>query len=275
MNAPNHISSPLKIAVAGCCGRMGLTLVETVLADPRTVLVAGSERSDFDEMAVKAQLETVGCRNLFVTSDPGRFMESAEAVIDFTSPEVTLAVAKAAAVHGITIIIGTTGWTASQQKELASYANDAVIIQSGNFSLGVNILEKLVEDAARQLDVSYDIEIAEMHHKYKKDAPSGTALMLGQAAARGRGVTLDTKKVTVRDGIVGERKSGDIGFSVMRGGDVVGIHNVLFAGPGEVLEFKHQGFSRAIYAHGAIHAARWASQQKPGRIYSMKDVLGL
>jgi len=267
------MTNPLKIAIAGCCGRMGLTLVQAVLADARMQLVAGSERTDFDEMAAKAKLDTVGCHNLFITSDQARFVESADAVIDFTSPEATLAIAKAVSKRGGIHIIGTTGWTPAQQKELEGCAKNAVIVQSGNFSLGINILENLAEVAARRLDDSYDVEIFEMHHKHKKDAPSGTALMLGKAAASGRGVNLEEKKIAARDGITGERKAGDIGFSVLRGGDVVGVHSVMFAGPGEVIELKHQGFNREIYANGALHAALWARKQKPG-LYSMKDALG-
>lgn len=269
------MTKSLRIAIAGCTGRMGLTLIEAVLANPRTTLVAGSERPEFDEAAARAKLTALGAGNILLTSDPAKLAESADAIIDFTAPEATLAVAKAAAVHGKTLIIGTTGWNAGEQAQLEEYARHAVIVQSGNFSLGVNILEKLVEDAARLLDPSYDIEIAEMHHKHKKDAPSGTALMLGNAAARGRSVDLTSKKVASRNGITGERKQGDIGFAVLRGGDVVGIHHVLFAGPGEVIELKHQGFNRAIYANGALHAALWAKGQSPGVIYSMKDMLGL
>ena len=143
-------------------------------------------------------------------------------------------------------------------------------MQSGNFSLGVNILTNLVEQAARKLGEIYDIEISEMHHRHKKDAPSGTALMLGRAAAIGRGVSLEDKKVLDRDGV---RKAGDIGFSVLRGGDVVGIHNVMFAGGGELVTLSHQGFSREIYANGAIAAALWAKNQ-PAGLYSMRDVIG-
>jgi len=264
----------LKIAIAGCTGRMGLTLVKTVRANKHVSLVAGSERPEFDENAARALLETAGCKNLFVTSDPDTLAEQADAVIDFTSPAATLAVAKAVAKRGGIHIVGTTGFSSAQQKELESYASQARIVQSGNFSLGVNLLETLVEQAAKILNESYDIEIFEVHHKHKKDAPSGTALMLGNAAAKGRGVSLKDKKVSARDGITGERKDGDIGFSVLRGGDVVGLHNVMFAGPGEVIELKHQGFNREIYATGALHAALWAKSQKPG-LYSMKDVLGL
>lgn len=264
----------MKLAIAGCTGRMGLTLVKTVLATDGVTLAAGSERPGFDENAARAQLATVGCTNLFVTSDPDTLAQQADAVLDFTMPAATLAVAKAVAKKGGIHIVGTTGFSAAEQKELESYAKSARIVQSGNFSLGVNLLEVLVEQAAKILGDTYDIEISEMHHKHKKDAPSGTALMLGRAAAKGRAVLLDDKKVAARDGITGERKRGDIGFSVVRGGDVVGVHEVFFAGPGEVIELKHQGFSRDIYAGGAVHAARWAQKQKPG-LYSMKDVLGL
>lgn len=264
----------LKIAVAGCSGRMGLTLVKCISNTKGVTLVGGSERPNFDDTAVKAQLETVGCHNLFVTSDPDTIAKQADAVIDFTAPAATLAMAKAVAKTGGIHIIGTTGFSPEQQKELTSHAGKMRMVLSGNFSLGVNLLEMLVEKAARLLDDSYDIEIFEIHHKHKKDAPSGTALMLGEAASRGRSVKLEDKKVAARDGITGERKRGDIGFSVLRGGDVVGVHNVMFAGPGEVIELKHQGFSREIYANGAIHAALWAKSQKPG-LYSMRDVLGL
>ena len=264
----------LKIAIAGCCGRMGQTLIKTVLATPAVTLVAGSERSGFNETTVNAQLEGVGCKNLFITSSPELLAEEADAILDFTSPESTLALAKAAAKFGRVHIVGTTGFNDTQKRELSLYAQEARIVQSGNFSIGVNLLEKLVEQTARMLDDSYDIEIFEMHHKHKKDAPSGTALMLGDAAAKGRGVNLYDKKVSARDGIHGERRQGDIGFAASRGGDVVGIHQVLFAGPGEIIEIKHQGFNRDIYATGALRAAIWAQGRKPG-LYSMKDVLGL
>ena len=190
----------LKIAIAGCCGRMGQTLIKTVLATPAVTLVAGSERSGFNETTVNAQLEGVGCKNLFITSSPELLAEEADAILDFTSPESTLALAKAAAKFGRVHIVGTTGFNDTQKRELSLYAQEARIVQSGNFSIGVNLLEKLVEQTARMLDDSYDIEIFEMHHKHKKDAPSGTALMLGDAAAKGRGVNLYDKKVSARDG---------------------------------------------------------------------------
>jgi 4-hydroxy-tetrahydrodipicolinate reductase len=264
----------LRVGIAGCSGRMGLTLVQAALGHERIMLSAASERPGFDEHAVAAQLATVGSKNLFVTSDVERFVEQADAVLDFTSPAATLANAKAVAAKGGIHIVGTTGFSDAEQKALEGYASQARIVQSGNFSLGVNVLQSLVERAAALLGEAYDIEIFEAHHKHKKDAPSGTALMLGRAAAKGRGVTLEEKKVAARDGITGERKAGDIGFSVVRGGDIVGIHDVIFAGQGETVTLKHQGFDRIIYANGALHAALWVADQAPG-LYSMKDVLGL
>ena len=267
-------SASLAVGIAGCSGRMGLTLVQAALTHAGISLVVGSERPGFDDNAVAGALATVGSKHLFVTSDVAHFVEAAEAIIDFTSPEASLANARAIAAKGGIHIVGTTGFSAAEQRTLESYAKQARIVQSGNFSLGINVLQNLVEQAAKLLNQGYDIEIFEAHHKHKKDAPSGTALMLGHAAAKGRGVMLEDKKVVARDGITGERVEGDIGFSVVRGGDIVGLHEVLFAGSGEVITLKHQGFDRIIYANGALHAALWAQSQKPG-LYSMKDVLGL
>lgn len=255
----------MKIAIAGCMGRMGQTLISATLADPRFTLNAGSERAAVEP----ARLAALSAAGLTIVSDAAALVAASDAVIDFTSPESTLAIAEAAAQKGSIHIIGTTGLSREDEQALHSFAAKARIVKSGNFSLGVNLLEKLVEEAAKKLADDYDIEIFEMHHKHKKDAPSGTALMLGDAAARGRKVALAEKQAIDRDGI---RKQGDIGFSVARGGDVVGIHTVTFAGPGEVLELKHQGFNREIYAKGALHAALWASPRKPG-LYTMRDVL--
>ncbi|NBX03639.1 MAG: 4-hydroxy-tetrahydrodipicolinate reductase [Alphaproteobacteria bacterium] len=259
----------MKIAIAGCTGRMGLTLVKAVLETDGAVLAGGSERAGFDAAAARAMHAAIGAE-ITITSDAAALVAASDAVIDFTSPEATLANAREAAKKGSILIVGTTGFSAAQQEELKSYASHARVVQSGNFSIGVNLLEKLVEDAARKLADDYDIEIFEMHHRHKKDSPSGTALMLGRAAALGRGVDFEAKKAIDRDGV---RNIGDIGFSVQRGGDVVGVHDVMFAGPGETITLKHQGFSREIYATGAIRAALWAAGQKPG-LYSMKDVLG-
>ena len=246
----------MNIAIAGCMGRMGQMLVSATLADGRFVLAAGSER------------ETVRADFPVVTS-AAELVAMSDAVIDFTTPAYTLEVAEAASAKGSIHIIGTTGFSVAELAKLDGFSASARIVKSGNYSLGVNLLEKLVEEAAAKLSDEYDIEIFEMHHRHKKDAPSGTALMLGEAAARGRKVNLESKKAIDRDTL---RNSGDIGFSVARGGDVVGIHTVSFAGPGEIIELKHQGFSRDIYAKGALHAALWAKSQKPG-LYSMRDVM--
>ena len=254
------MENALTLGIAGCSGRMGCALVAAANANKAVKLVAGSVRV--------GELPQVA--GLFVTSDQAIFAGKADAIIDFTAPDATIALAKEVAKTGGIIIIGTTGFSAEQQKELEICAKTARIVQSGNFSLGVNILTNLVEQAARKLGEIYDIEISEMHHRHKKDAPSGTALMLGRAAAIGRGVSLEDKKVLDRDGV---RKAGDIGFSVLRGGDVVGIHNVMFAGGGELVTLSHQGISREIYANGAIAAALWAKNQ-PAGLYSMRDVIG-
>ncbi|MFW0778048.1 MAG: 4-hydroxy-tetrahydrodipicolinate reductase [Rickettsiales bacterium] len=261
----------MKIAVAGCTGRMGLTVVKAVLARDDMTLVAGSRPTGFDNEAAKAQLVLADCHGLSVTSDPKELMAEADALIDFTYPEVTLSHAEAVAEKGAIHIIGTTGFTGGQQKRLETLSEKATIVQAGNFSLGVNLLAQLVEQAAKMLDENYDIEINEVHHRHKKDAPSGTALLLGRAAARGRGVKLEEKKAVDRSG---ERKLGDIGFSVQRAGGVVGIHDVTLAGENEMITLSHQGFNRKIFADGSLTAALWAKDKKPG-LYSMRDVLAL
>jgi 4-hydroxy-tetrahydrodipicolinate reductase len=255
------MNDQLTLAIAGCTGRMGQALIASANDNPAVKITAGSIRAGAPK----------NTGDLFITSDPAIVAQKAEAAIDFTTPEATLALAREIAKTGGVLVIGTTGFSDGQQKKLNEFADSARIVQSGNFSLGVNILESMVERAAELLGEGYDIEISEMHHRYKKDAPSGTALMLGRAAARGRRENLDSKKVMERGG---EREKGDIGFSVLRGGDVVGIHNVMFAGNGELITLSHQGFSRAIFATGAIAAALWARERKPG-MYSMRDVIGL
>ncbi|MDX2112990.1 MAG: 4-hydroxy-tetrahydrodipicolinate reductase [Alphaproteobacteria bacterium] len=253
----------LTLAISGAAGRMGQTLIAAALADARFKLVAVSERP---EAASSLKIDA----SVAVVITPQALLEKADAVIDFTAPASSLALAEAAAAKGAVHIIGTTGFSDSEQKKIAELSARARIVQSGNFSLGVNLLAALVEQAAKALDDRYDIELFEMHHKHKKDAPSGTALMLGRAAATGRGVDFESKKKLDRDG---ERRRGDIGFSVARGGDVVGIHDVMLAGPGETITLSHQGFDRTIYASGALAAGLWAKDQKPG-LYSMRDVLG-
>jgi 4-hydroxy-tetrahydrodipicolinate reductase len=195
-------------------------------------------------------------------------------VIDFTAPEASVAQARACAEIGSVHVIGTTGFTPAQTSAIQAAGSRARIVQSANFSLGVNVLSALVERAAALLDAEYDIEIDEMHHRLKKDSPSGTALLLAASAAKGRGIELSKAHRHYGEGMLGERERGTIGMSARRGGEVVGVHTVTFAGPGETLELTHRAQDRGIYAHGAIKAALWAHAQPPG-LYSMRDVLGL
>jgi 4-hydroxy-tetrahydrodipicolinate reductase len=201
-------------------------------------------------------------------------MSHADGIIDFTVPQATVDHAKLAAKAGIVHIIGTTGFSADDEAAIADAAKRAVIVKSGNMSLGVNLLAALVKRVAKTLDEDFDIEILEMHHNRKIDAPSGTALLLGRAAAAGRGVDLDKTSVRSRDGHTGARKAGDIGFATLRGGTVVGDHTVIFAGPAERIELGHRAEDRMIFARGAVKAALWANGKKPG-LYSMADVLEL
>jgi 4-hydroxy-tetrahydrodipicolinate reductase len=198
----------------------------------------------------------------------------ARAVVDFTSPEATVGFAKLAAQARLVHVVGTTGLAPEHHRALDLAAPHATIIQAGNMSLGVNLLTKLTQKVAEALDIEWDIEVVEAHHRLKVDAPSGTALMLGEAAAQGRGTTLEQAKTPARDGITGTRATGSIGFSAIRGGDIVGEHDVIFATEGERIVLRHMATDRAIFARGALKAAHWGLAQKPGR-YDMMDVLGL
>ncbi|MFO1242824.1 MAG: 4-hydroxy-tetrahydrodipicolinate reductase [Rickettsiales bacterium] len=263
----------MKLAVTGATGRMGKTLMRAIHDHEGTMLVGSTERADrlAEAAAMIAREEFEGA---IVTNSLDDLFAEADGIIDFTAPEYSLQVAEMAADMKKVHICGTTGFTPDQHKKMASYGNSARIVWAPNMSICVNLFIGLVEQAAKALDDDFDIEIVEMHHHKKQDAPSGTALALGRAAAEGRGVALDKEAVRARDGITGERKKGTIGFAALRGGDVVGDHTVIFAGEGERLELTHKASSRAIYANGAIRAALWAKKQKPG-FYSMKDVLGL
>jgi 4-hydroxy-tetrahydrodipicolinate reductase len=266
----------MNIVVTGAAGRMGRTLIATIAATAGANLSAALERESSPHIGVDcgilAGLEANGVN---VTTDAVAAIANADAILDFTSPDATAAfsvlAAQARAVH----IIGTTGLQATHMDALKAAARHTVVMQSGNMSLGVNLLAVLVEQAAKSLSASgWDIEIAEMHHKHKVDAPSGTALMLGEAASRGRGVDLNINAVRSRDGHTGARPEGTIGFATLRGGSVVGEHSVLFAGEGETVELSHRAIDRSIFARGAVHAALWGQGKKPG-LYSMRDVLGL
>lgn len=262
----------MKIAVAGCLGRVGRTLVKFIPTTEHE-LVGGTVRTGQEEKA-REIFSLAGISSPLLGEDVSIIYERADAVIDFTRHEHSLAIAAAAAAAGGVHICGTTGLSSDNEEKLALYANKARIVHAPNMSLGVNLLQALSRQVARALDEEYDAEIYEMHHRHKVDAPSGTALALGRALAEGRGATLEELADFARHGFTGERMPGRIGFSVARGGDVVGDHTVTFAGPGERIELSHRASSRLIYARGALRAAQWAAQQKPG-LYDMQDVLGL
>jgi 4-hydroxy-tetrahydrodipicolinate reductase len=269
------MSEPLKIAVVGASGRMGRQLVAAVNENENAVLSGVTERPGHDwigkDIGTCLGLAEAG---VTVADDPLEVFAEAQAVLDFTAPEATVAHAAIAAQARLVHVIGTTGMTDEQIASLEPAARHAVIIRAGNYSFGVNLLTALTRKVAEALDPDYDIEIIEMHHHHKVDAPSGTALMLGEAAAKGRGVNLEEVSDRGRDGITGARKRGDIGFTALRGGDVIGEHEVIFAGNGERLSLKHIATDRLLFARGAVKAALWGQHQKPGQ-YSMMDVLGL
>jgi 4-hydroxy-tetrahydrodipicolinate reductase len=265
----------LKIGVIGCAGRMGQMLIRAASANERCLVVGGVERTGASmigrDVGALAGIEALGVP---VGDNAGELFDAADAVLEFTSPAATLQHAELAAKRRKVHIIGTTGLDAAQITTLQRHAKQTAIVMAPNMSLGVNLLLRLVTQVARSLDTDWDIEIVEMHHRAKVDAPSGTALALGKAAAEGRGVSLDRVAARGRDGMTGARRRGDIGFAVLRGGDVVGEHSVVFAADGERVEITHKATSREIFARGAIRAALWAQDKPPG-FYSMADVLGL
>lgn len=263
------------IVITGASGRMGQMLIGQVSASDRVHLAGAVERAGHawvgQDIGVAMGGTAVG---VIVTDNAAKAMQDAQAVIDFTAPEATLAFAKIAADAGVVHVIGTTGMTDAQIGELDGPAKQTVIVRAGNMSLGVNLLTQLTKRVAAALDEDFDIEVIEAHHNQKVDAPSGTALMLGEAAAEGRGVALADVSDRGRDGITGARKRGDIGFTAIRGGDIVGEHDVMFAAAGERIILRHIASDRAVFARGAIKAAVWG-QGKPAGAYDMLDVLGL
>jgi len=265
----------MRLVVAGAGGRMGRTLVKAI-ADSKKFALAGAledARSPLIgwDSGTLAGLPENGIK---LSGDATPLLAKADGIIDFTAPVASVAFAAIAAKSGKVHILGTTGLSAADEAKIKDAAKSAIIVRSGNMSLGVNLLAALTKRVAKTLDKSFDIEILEIHHNQKVDAPSGTALMLGRAAADGRGIELDKQSIRSRDGHTGARKAGDIGFAALRGGSVVGEHSVIFAGAAERLELTHKAEDRMIFARGALHAALWARNQKPG-IYSMMDVLGL
>lgn len=265
----------MRLIVAGAGGRMGRTLIRAI-AEWKGVTLAGALEAAGSSLLGQdaGLLAGLGQNGILIGSDPQAAVKEADGVIDFTAPAATTALAEIAAKARRVHIIGTTGLSEQEESRIAAAAKSARIVKSGNMSLGVNLLAALVRRVAKTLDDDFDIEIVEMHHNRKIDAPSGTALLLGRAAAAGRGVDLGAKSVRVRDGHTGARRAGDIGFAVLRGGSVVGEHSVIFAGPAERIELVHKAEDRMIFARGALQAALWARGQSPG-LYTMADVLGL
>jgi len=265
----------MRVVIAGAGGRMGRTLIHAVAASKGVTLAGAVEAAGSAVIGRDAgELAGLGPNGIKVTSDLAPLLERADGLIEFTIPAATLAFAELTAAAGLVHIIGTTGHSAEEEAIIGKAASRATIVKTGNFSMGVNLLAALVKRVARTLNDDYDIEILEMHHNKKIDAPSGTALMFGRAAAAGRGVDLAQRSVRGRDGVTGARRAGDIGFASLRGGTNVGEHTVIFAGPAERVELTHRAEDRMIFARGALHAALWARGQKPG-LYSMTDVLGL
>jgi len=259
------VSQPVKIAVAGALGRMGQAVIQTLEGRADVVLAARFDRP--------------GATGEHLVS-PDAALAAADAAIDFTLPEASALLAEAAAAravhhaHAPALVIGSTGFSPEQMARIEAAASKVAIVRSGNYSLGVNMLIGLVRQAAAALPASdWDVEVFEAHHKRKIDAPSGTALMLGEAAARGRGVDLAAVADRARDGVTGPRQEGVIGFSVVRGGGIIGEHSVIFAGESETLTLSHSAIDRGLFARGAVAAAAWTRGKPPG-LYDMQDVLG-
>ena len=264
----------IRVGIAGCAGRMGQMLLKLLITAPGVLVVGGTERKGSQvlgrDLGALAGGEPLG---IIIGDNPEPLFEHADVVVDFTSPSATAQHAAIAAKTGTAHVIGTTGLDNDQLAAIGRAAQRVPIVVAANMSLGVNLMEQVVEEMARILDTDWDIEVVEMHHRHKVDAPSGTALSLGEAAARGRGVQLRRVSKRGRDGQTGPRVKGEIGFSAIRGGDVVGDHWVIFAADGERIEVTHKASNRELFARGAVRAVLWAAGKRAG-LYSMKDVLG-
>ena len=266
--------SKIRVSVAGASGRMGRALTRAVCESTDMRLAFALEQEGHPDIGQDAgDLAGINDAEVVLTDDPLAALANSDAVLDFTVPAASTALCELSAQARIVHVIGTTGFSDADLSRLKAAARHAVIVKSGNMSLGINLLGALVREAAKALP-NYDIEIVEMHHRMKVDAPSGTALLLGEAAAEGREISLRDHSVRARDGQTGARPDGAIGFASLRGGTVVGDHKVVLAGPHERIELTHRAEDRMIFARGAIAAARWGQGKKPG-IYSMKDVLGI
>lgn len=267
--------SEMKLAVMGAAGRMGRELVRAVHDMDGCVVAGGTETPGSDAVGADlGELAGLGPLGVTVTDEPLELFASIDGILDFTAPAASVAFADLAAQARIVHVIGSTGFSVEDDTRIKAAARHATIIKAGNMSLGVNLLVELTRKVAAALDEDFDIEVQEMHHRHKVDAPSGTALMLGQAAAEGRDIDLESRSVRCRDGHTGARNRGDIGFATLRGGSVVGEHSVIFAADGERLELTHKAADRGIFARGGVKAALWGRGRPPG-VYSMVDVLGL
>ncbi|SNX29026.1 dihydrodipicolinate reductase [Polynucleobacter meluiroseus] len=264
----------MKIAIAGATGRMGKMLIEAVLKEPNAKLVGALEYSGSPQLGEDAGAFLGKKTGVIITSDIAQALQDAEYLIDFTRPEGTMAHLAVAEKTATKMIIGTTGLDSQQIAQLQKAAENLAVVFAPNMSVGVNVTLKLLEVAAKMLSQGYDIEIIEAHHRHKVDAPSGTALKMGEVIATALGENLDDLAVYAREGHTGERQQGSIGFATIRGGDIVGDHTVLFAGEGERIEISHKSSSRQSYAQGALRAAQFLQNQQAG-LFDMQDVLGL
>src|ERR1700693_6070990 len=267
--------SDMRLIVAGAGGRMGRALTRVISKTSAAVVTGALEAPGWELLGKDAgTLAGLPANGVLLSADLWSLSANADGILDFTMPGATIANVAIAAQRGLIHIIGTTGLSGSDDAVIRSVTSRAIVVKSGNMSLGINLLAALVKRVAQSLDEDFDIEILEMHHRAKIDAPSGTALLLGEAAAAGRKIALDARSARGRDGATGARNAGDIGFASLRGGTVTGDHSVIFAGPMERIELTHRAEDRTMFAQGAVKAALWARQRKPG-LYSMADVLGL
>ena len=269
-----HSSTPLAIAVAGATGRMGHMLIEAIAQSDDCRLAGALDIVSSPALGQDASAWTGQASGVMVTADVPQGLQGAQFLIDFTRPEGTLAHLQACRALGVKAVIGTTGFTEAQKAEIAEIAKDIAIVMAPNMSVGVNVTLKLLEMAAKALSTGYDMEIIEAHHRHKVDAPSGTALKMGEVIADALGRDLKDCAVYAREGVTGERDPSSIGFATIRGGDIVGDHTVLFAGTGERIEVTHKSSSRATYAQGSLRAVRFLATQERG-LFDMFDVLGL
>jgi 4-hydroxy-tetrahydrodipicolinate reductase len=264
----------LRIAIAGASGRMGRMLIEAVLAAPDCLLAGALDIADSPALGQDAGAFAGRSTGVAITSDLRQGLAQAQLLIDFTRPEGTLAHLAVCRALGVKAVIGTTGFTPAQKAEITDHAGQIALMMAPNMSVGVNVMLKLLDQAARALNTGYDIEVVEAHHRHKVDAPSGTALQIGEVLAHALGRDLKDCAVYARHGVTGERDPSSIGFATIRGGDIVGDHTVLFAGTGERIEISHKSSSRATYAQGSLRAARFLASRDRG-LFDMNDVLGL